>query len=157
MSAVLHIELVEQTADALQLRFWRENHNDVRTRTLALPEIADLVGKTETDYYSPLPAKLKDIGQRLFRWLDGGERWITAEIVAAANQAPVLVLAIAMPHGLAHLPWEVLHDGTTFLVHALDPPVLPMRWRNVASASAAPPPVSASTPASGGNALSYGV
>ena len=138
MSAVLHIELVEQTADALQLRFWRGNPNDVRTRTLALPEIADLVDKAETDYYSPLPAKLKDIGQRLFRWLDGGERWITAEIAAEANQAPVLVLAIAMPHRLVHLPWEVLHDGTTFLLHALNPPMLPMRWRNVAGGNQVP-------------------
>ena len=138
MSAVLHIELVEQTTDALQLRFWRENPNDVRTRTLALPEIADLVGKAETDYYSPLPAKLREIGQRLFRWLDGGERRITAEIAATANQAPVLVLAIAMPHGLAHLPWEVLHDGTTFLLHALNPPVLPVRWRHVAGSNQVP-------------------
>ena len=138
MSAVLHIELVEQTADALQLRFWRENPNDVRTRTLALPEIADLVGKAEMDYYSPLPAKLREIGQRLFRWLDGGERRITAEIEAAANRDPVLVLAISMPHRLAHLPWEVLHDDTTFLVHALNPAVLPMRWRNVADGTPVP-------------------
>ncbi|MBA2592793.1 MAG: CHAT domain-containing protein [Gammaproteobacteria bacterium] len=138
MSAVVHIELVEQTADALQLRFWRENPNDVRTRTLALPEIADLVGKAETDYNSPLPAKLQEIGQRLFHWLDGGERWITAEIEAAANQAPVLVLAIAMPHRLAHLPWEVLHDGTTFLVHAINPPVLPMRWQKGANSAQVP-------------------
>jgi hypothetical protein len=138
VSAVLHIELVEQTADALQLRFWRENPNDMRTRTLALPEIADLVGKAETDYYSPLPAKLKDIGRRLYRWLNGGERWITAEIAAAANRDPVLVLAIAMPQRLAHLPWEVLHDGTTFLLHALNPPVLPVRWRNVAGGNPVP-------------------
>ncbi len=139
MSAVLHIELVEQTADALQLRFWRDNPNALQTRTLGLPEIADLVGKAETDYYSPLPAKLQEIGQRLFRWLDGGERWITTEIAAAANQAPVLVLAIAMPHRLAHLPWEVLHDGTAFLVHALNPPVLPVRWRNGAGSHPFPP------------------
>jgi tetratricopeptide (TPR) repeat protein len=140
MSAVLHIELVEQTADAFQFRFWRDNPNDVRIRTLPFAEIADLAGKAETDYYSPLPARLQEIGQRLFRWLDGGERWIRAEIEVAANRAPVLVLAIAMPHRLAHLPWEVLHDGTAFLIHALNPPVLPLRWRNAAGDLPAPQP-----------------
>lgn len=98
MSAVLHIELVEQTADALQLRFWRDNPNDVRTRILGLPQIADLVGKAETDYYSPLPAKLQEIGQRLFRWLDGGERRITAEIEAAANQTTLQRICALQPY-----------------------------------------------------------
>ncbi len=138
MSAALHIELVEHIANAFQLRFWRDNPNDVRARTLPFTEIADLVGKAETDYYSPLPARLQEIGHRLFRWLDGGERWITTEIEAAANRAPVLVLAIAMPHRLAHLPWEVLHDGTAFLIHALNPPVLPLRWRNAAGSNQVP-------------------
>lgn len=129
MPSVLHVELVEQTATALQLRLWRDEPNAPRTRTLELAEIADLVAQAETDYYSPLPAKLKEVGQSLFRWLDGGERWLSTEIEASANQADVLVLAIDSPHGLAHLPWEVLHDGSGFLVHALNPPVLPVRWR----------------------------
>jgi hypothetical protein len=130
MPAILHVELVEQTATALELRLWRDNPNEVRTRVLALPEISGLVARAETDYYSPLPAKLQEVGQTLFRWLDGGEGWLSAQIQATANEAPVLVLAISTPHGLAHLPWEVLHDGTTFLAHALNPPVLPVRWRN---------------------------
>jgi tetratricopeptide (TPR) repeat protein len=131
MTAILHVELVEQTSSAYQLRLWRDNPNEARTRTLALADIAALVGRAETDYYSPLPARLEEVGRALYRWLDGGERWLTAEIEAAANQAQVFVLAIETPHGLAHLPWEVLHDGITFLVHALNPPVLPVRWRNV--------------------------
>ena len=130
MIPVLHIDLVEQTATGLQLRMWRDNPNALRTRTLPLSEIGDLVSSAEADYYSPLPAKLQEVGQRLFRWLDGGERWLSTEIRQEENRAQVLVLAIAMPHRLAHLPWEVLHDGTTFLLHAQNPPVLPMRWRN---------------------------
>ncbi len=105
MAATLHVELIEQTPASLQLRFWRDNPNAPRARTLALAlaEIADLVRTAETDY-SPLPARLREVGRRLFRWLDGWERWLTAEIQATANLEPVLVLAIAMPHGLAHLP-----------------------------------------------------
>jgi tetratricopeptide (TPR) repeat protein len=131
MPGILHVELVEQTPTAMQLRLWGDNPNDIRTRTLVLAEIEHLVGKAETDYYSPLPAKLQEVGQALFRWLDGGERWLTAAIKAAANREPVFVLAISTPHRLGHLPWEVLHDGKGFLVHGLNPAVLPVRWRNV--------------------------
>ena len=99
------------------------------TRTLALAEIQDLIQTAERDYYSPLPARLVAVGHRLFQWLDGGELWLSQEIAAAANQAGVLVLAIATDR-LAHLPWEVLHDGRGFLAHALNPPVLPVRWSN---------------------------
>ena len=61
MPSTLHVELVEQTPTALQLRLWRDNPNELRTRTLELAEIAALVTKAETDYYSPLPAKLQEI------------------------------------------------------------------------------------------------
>jgi hypothetical protein len=37
------------------------------------------------------------------------------------------VLAIAAAESLAHLPWEVLHDGNTFLVARM-PAVVPVRW-----------------------------
>jgi tetratricopeptide (TPR) repeat protein len=129
MPGILHVELVEQTSTSLELRLWGDNPNQIRTRTLALDDIGPLVAQAETDYYSPLPAKLQEVGQTLFRWLDGGERWLSQAIVAAANQGPVLVLAISTPHGLGHLPWEVLHNGTGFLVHAPNPAVLPVRWK----------------------------
>jgi tetratricopeptide (TPR) repeat protein len=132
MPSILHVELVEQTPTALQLRSWRDNPNAPRTRTLELAEIGGLVGKAETDYYSYLAPKLQEVGHALFRWLDGGERWLSAEI-QAADPGEVLVLAIDLPHGLAHLPWEVLHDGTGFLVHAPNPPVLPVRWKQAAT------------------------
>jgi len=137
MPGILHVELVEQTATALELRLWRDNPNAPRTRTLELAEIGGLVGKAETDYYSYLPPKLQEVGQALFRWLDGGERWLAAEI-RAADPGEVLVLAIDLPHGLAHLPWEVLHDGTGFLVHAPNPPVLPVRWKQAATPAREP-------------------
>jgi tetratricopeptide (TPR) repeat protein len=127
--AILHVELVEQTPTAFELRFWSDNPNDVRTRTLPLEEIRDLMELAETDYYSPLPLMLQETGERLFRWLDGGEHWLSAAIREVENRARVLVLAVATPHRLAHLPWEVLHNGSDYLIHALNPPVLPVRWR----------------------------
>lgn len=138
MPQVLHVELVEQTPAALQLRLWRDNPNSVFTRTLALPEIEDLVAMTEEDYYAPARPCLEDVGWALFRWLDGGERWLSAQIEAVANRTDVLVLAIASSSRLAHLPWEALHDGTEFLVHAPNPPVLPVRWRSARPVAHAP-------------------
>ena len=121
MVATLHIELVELSPGVLEMRIWTDNPNVVQTRPLALEEVADLVARAETDYYSPLPADLVSFGQRLYEWLDGGERWLTLAIEEQANQATVLVLAIATPHRLAHLPWEVLHGVDGFLVHELNP------------------------------------
>lgn len=37
------------------------------------------------------------------------------------------MLAIAATAGLANLPWELLHDGTSYLVQRL-PSVVPVRW-----------------------------
>src|SRR3712207_8515013 len=49
MPDTLHVELVEQTAAALQMRLWGDNPNEVRTRALDPAEIADLVTAAETD------------------------------------------------------------------------------------------------------------
>nr|WP_255515583.1 tetratricopeptide repeat protein [aff. Roholtiella sp. LEGE 12411] len=39
-----------------------------------------------------------------------------------------MVIAIDTDQKLAHLPWEVLHDGQDFLVKRVNPVVLPLRW-----------------------------
>jgi len=138
MPEILHVELVEQTAAALELRLWRDNPNEMWTRTLSLAEIAGLVDRAETDYYAPGSPRLVELGRTLFRWLDGAERRLSAQIAAAAGRTDVLVLAVSTGWGLAHLPWEALHDDGGFLVHALDPPVLPVRWRRAGPPAHAP-------------------
>ena len=138
MPRVLHVDLVEQTDVALQLRLWRDNLNSALTRPLALAEIAGLVQMAEANYDGPAQPRLQEVGSRLFRWLDGGERWLSAEIEEAANQTDVLVLSIDSSSRLAHLPWEALHDGAGFLVHAANPPVLPVRRRGIRSPAHVP-------------------
>src|SRR5205814_10115503 len=100
---IIHVELVEQARDALELRLWHANPNEAQTRIVTLAEIADLVSRAETDYYDAAIAKLRATGERLFRWLDGGERWLSRAIESYANQAQVVALAIATPRGLGHL------------------------------------------------------
>lgn len=64
-------------------------------------------------------------GQALYNWLDKSDR-----VLANALQEPHqegLIIAIATDKGLAHLPWELLHDGECFLVEK-KPPIIPVRW-----------------------------
>jgi len=138
MTPILHVQLAGEPGGELRLRLWSGDPAGARERPLALEEVAHLVERPEADYQAPLPATLRNAGRSLFRWLDGDGRWLSAAVEAWANEAAVLVLALDVPPALAHLPWEALHDGTGFLVDALNPPVLPVRWRASGAAARAP-------------------
>jgi tetratricopeptide (TPR) repeat protein len=60
-------------------------------------------------------AHLAEIGQRLFDWLDGNERWLSRSIAQYGRRG--LVIAIHAQAGLGGLPWEVLYDKKGFLVN----------------------------------------
>ncbi len=81
--------------------------------------------RAETDYYTSLPVGYEKTGQALYNWLDKSDR-----VLANALQEPHqqgLIIAIATDKGLAHLPWELLHDGDSFLVKKR-PSIIPIRW-----------------------------
>ncbi len=120
---IIHLDLRALTDTAVELRYLTDSVN--QGRSLPLSQIADLIKKDERDYYVPLPEDYALIGQRLYDWLDGTERWLSELLNVHGKQG--VVLAIATAHRLAHLPWEVLHDGKGFLVEKL-PGVLPVRW-----------------------------
>ncbi len=120
---IIHLDLRALTDTAVELRYLTDSVN--QGRSLPLSQIADLIKKDERDYYVPLPEDYALIGPRLYDWLDGTERWLSELLNVHGKQG--VVLAIATAHRLAHLPWEVLHDGKGFLVEKL-PGVLPVRW-----------------------------
>ncbi|BAT56346.1 TPR repeat-containing protein [Nostoc sp. NIES-3756] len=121
----IRIQLRESTQETVELRYWLPQIKHYESRRLKLVEIADLLKQGERDYYKLLP-DLRGIGQQLFFWLDGDGRWLSRGIANCRGEG--LVIAIDTEQKLAHLPWEVLHDGEDFLVKRVNPVVLPLRW-----------------------------
>jgi hypothetical protein len=99
--------------------------DDYNSRSLPLEEIADLIQLAEQDYYVRLHEDYAITGRKLYNWLDGSDRLLYRTMQQHPGES--LVLAIFAAESLAHLPWEVLHNGNTFLVARM-PAVVPVRW-----------------------------
>jgi CHAT domain-containing protein len=122
---ILHLDLKPIVDDYAELRFFWENPNEYQSRQLALSEISSLMQRAEERYYTNLADDYAKTGQALYNWLDGTDRRL--ELALNQYRRDGIVLAITTSQGLAHLPWEVLHDGDCFLVQRL-PAIIPVRW-----------------------------
>lgn len=123
---ILHIDLQERGSNRVEFRFFWDNPNQTRTYTRSLSEINNLSDRADTDYYTRLPEDHATTGQRLYQWLDGTERILQNGLDSHRGEE-IIVLAISTSQGLAHLPWELLHDGQGFLVSKY-PAIVPLRW-----------------------------
>ncbi|MEH1815784.1 MAG: tetratricopeptide repeat protein [Nostoc sp.] len=122
----LHLDLKPVDENYVELRYFIDNPNKYEKRSLPLTDIADLIELAERDYYvSSLPEDYTVTGRRLYNWLDGSDRWL--QPLLDKHRREGIVLAIATTEKLAHLPWEVLHDGNGFLVQRV-PAIVPVRW-----------------------------
>ncbi|MDZ8257754.1 CHAT domain-containing protein [Nostoc sp. ChiQUE01b] len=120
----LHLDLKPVDENYVELRYFIDNPNQYEKRSLPLSEIADLIKLAERDYYvADLPEDYTVTGRRLYNWLDGSDRWL--QPLLDKHRGEGIVLAIATAGKLAYLPWEVLHDGTNFLVEQA---IVPVRW-----------------------------
>ncbi|MBW4684427.1 MAG: tetratricopeptide repeat protein [Komarekiella atlantica HA4396-MV6] len=115
---------------------------DYGSRRLDKTELAALIDLCEQNYYAQqkdsLPY-LTQLGRQLYQWLDGKEGWLRKSLDEADEQTIHLDLIqtsevqglnpqterVAL--GLAHLPWELLHDGIGFLLQRQNISVLPVR------------------------------
>ena len=132
---ILHLDLKLVGENYAELRYFFDNPNQYQQRSLPLEAIAEVVELAETAYYSPhesiiLRSRLSVndytiTGGKLFNWLDGSNRFLQQAINQYWREG--IVLAIAASAKLAHLPWELLHDGNNFLVARM-PAVVPVRW-----------------------------
>jgi tetratricopeptide (TPR) repeat protein len=136
----LHLDLKPVDENYVELRYFIDNPNKYERRSLPLSEIADLIKLAERDYYvSFFPEDYTITGRRLYNWLDGSDvydglrlRWLQPLLDKYQREGIVLAItslssANATTEKLAHLPWEVLHDGNAFLVQRV-PAIVPVRW-----------------------------
>jgi tetratricopeptide (TPR) repeat protein len=115
---------------------------DYGLRRLDKTELAALMDLCEQNYYAQQRDKLPyltQLGRQLYQWLDGKEGWLRKALDEADEQTIYLDLIqtseaqglnpeterVAL--GLAHLPWELLHNGSGFLMERRDISVLPVR------------------------------
>jgi tetratricopeptide (TPR) repeat protein len=122
---ILHLDLKEVAGEYVELRYFLDNPNQYQRRQLPLAEISHFLNLAEQDYYVRLAEDYAKTGQKLYKWLDGSDRFF--QRLLNQHQREGIVLAIATAENLAHLPWEVLHDGNSFLVQRI-PGVVPVRW-----------------------------
>ncbi|MFN6572182.1 tetratricopeptide repeat protein [Dendronalium sp. ChiSLP03b] len=112
------------------------------SRPLDKAELAGLIDSCEQNYYTQQTDRLPyltQLGRQLYQWLDGKEGWLRKSLKETDEQTIYLDLIqtseaqglnpeterVAL--GLAHLPWELLHDGSGFLSERRDISVLPVR------------------------------
>ncbi|MHC0068571.1 GUN4 domain-containing protein [Nostoc sp. UIC 10890] len=122
---ILHISLKEQGKNYVSLRYFWDNPANYKEHKLSVAEIKQLSEKAETGYYTRLPVDYSVTGQALYNWLDKSDRLLVNALNQPRQQG--LIIAIATDKGLAHLPWELLHDGKCFLVEKTSP-IIPVRW-----------------------------
>jgi CHAT domain-containing protein len=122
---ILHIDLKLVGKDNAEFCYFWDNSAQYKSREFPLAQIAGLIDRAETDYYTRLPEEYAKTGQALYNWLDGSDRLLADAL--NQNHHEGLILAISTDKGLAHLPWELLHDGESFLVEKM-PPIIPLRW-----------------------------
>ncbi|MEH2358979.1 CHAT domain-containing protein [Nostoc sp.] len=131
----LNLTFALSQQETFELRF-----NNV-SRHLNKAELAALIDLCEQNYYTQQTVALPDLtqlGRQLYQWLDGNEGWLRRSL-NEADQTIYLDLIQAseaqglnpeterVALGLAHLPWELLHDGAGFLIERRDISVLPVR------------------------------
>ncbi len=119
-------------------------------RSLPQAELIELMNRCEQTYYSgrrkdshgqfvDQPQDLVRFGQTLYGWLDGREGWLRSQ--ASRENDLTIYLGLDLPEdmaalnddtqrvalGLAHLSWELLHDGKDFLMARMEVAALPVR------------------------------
>ena len=122
---ILHLNLKLIGDDYALFRYFWSNPNDYQSYQLSLTEISALIEKLERGYYTRLPDEYAKTGQILYNWLDGNDRILQRELDQYRREG--IVLAISTSERLAHLPWELIHDGKGFLVQR-KPAIIPVRW-----------------------------
>ena len=120
----------------LQYDFGPEVHGPERRPFVTTPSdtVTALLSDAEARYYIDDPTETADMGQdalerlgrSLYQFLDTSQGLLTSFLTAQAGNWDLIVIALRVSEGIAHLPWELLHDGESFLIARANP-VVPVR------------------------------
>lgn len=134
-------EVFQQTSDYAELRFTGDT-GAVSTRGLSRADIDQLVDLVDRvyDQGSVAPqvfgsAQLRGLGEKLFGFLDGDERWLTDALTDPRGAT----LRISAEERLRHLPWELAAREGAHLTISSERALLPVRAIGRHAATAAAP------------------
>ena len=124
----LTLRITQQTEDHIAIRLMDAHGREQDRRALPGHEVRTWLRQTEEyygDYFRAHVNNLAELGQRLFDWLNGEQRWLQT----ALQKYPDLTLSVsvdgdvsqATPKRLRHLPWELLYNGGWLCGHATRP------------------------------------
>ncbi len=134
--ATATIELKPTQEGQYELRLKLAGGADHTARRVTDDEIAQLRQECKQQYYDdPLPGSaprnLVPLGRHLYDWLNGDDGWLDKALRSAEQGLTLRIDAQEELHPqgkqeeaqlpLAHLPWELLHDGDAFLFNRLKP------------------------------------
>ena len=124
----LELEIFEQSSDYLELRL--RGGEGLRTRGLDRAAVDRLIEAVDHAYAEGSGAQwvfgsaaLRDLGEKLFNFIDGDERWFS-QVLADPRGATV---RIAAGQRLRHLPWELVVRDGSYLAVSESAPLLPVR------------------------------
>ena len=124
----LELEIFEQSSDYSELRL--RGGEGLRTRGLDRTVIDRLIEVVEHAYAEDSIAQwvfgsaaLRDLGEKLFNFLDGDERWFSQALADPRGAT----LRIAAGQRLRHLPWELVVRDSSYLAVSESAPLLPVR------------------------------
>ena len=124
----LELEIFEQSSGYWELRL--RGGEGLRTRGLDRAAVDDLIEAVEHAYAEDSIAQrvfgsaaLRDLGEKLFNFLDGDERWFS-QALADPRGATVRIEA---GERLGHLPWELVVRDGSYLAVSEPAPLLPVR------------------------------
>ncbi|WP_089154443.1 CHAT domain-containing protein [Micromonospora sp. NBS 11-29] len=137
----IDLEIFEQASGCTELRLFT-GEGPPKVRGLDAAAVVELTEAVEKSYGTDAIAQkvfgsapLRDLGTRLFAFLDGDERWLTPLL----DLPPGVTLRITAGERLRHLPWELLASDGIHLTVSGHAPLLPVRA--IGTRSALPPQV----------------
>src|SRR6202451_2754529 len=124
----LELEIFEQSSGYWELRL--RGGDGMSSRGLhrgagdgLIEAVEDAYGEGSVAQWVSGSAALRDLGEKLFNFLDGNERWFSQALADPRGST----VRIAAGQRLRHLPWELVVRDGSYLTVSESAPLLPVR------------------------------